>query len=135
MILLHASRSVRTSWLLVCRTLRWGLQAPAPRTIVRHSAPAGRVARQFIGVREPGVRLKSIAEKFPAAAMPAGVGLIRGCSPRTDRLELGLLLVAQRCVEIVKHRTHQLDRLQHGIEPLAAGGDPPRFRPPILALS
>ena len=79
--------------------------------------------------------MKSIAENFAAAAAPAGVGLIRGCSPRTDRLELGLLLVAQRCVEIVKHRTHQLDRLQHAIEPLADGGEPCRWRERIIGLA
>ena len=81
------------------------------------------------------MRLKLIAENFAGAAAPASVGLIQGCSPRTDRLELGLLLVAQRCVEIVKHRTHQLDRLQHGIEPLADGGEPRRWRERIIGLA
>ena len=31
----------------------------------------------------------AVLQRAAAAAMPAGVGLIRGCSPRTDRLELG----------------------------------------------
>ena len=32
-----------------------------------------------------------------------------------------LLLVAQRRIQIIKRRTHELDGLQHGVEPLAGG--------------
>ena len=53
----------------------------------------------------------------------------------TDRLELGLLLIAQGCVEIVKHRAHQLDRLQHGVEPFADGREPCRWRDCIAGLA
>jgi len=41
-----------------------------------------------------------------------------------DRLELRLLFIAQRCVKILKGRAYQLDRLQHGLEPVAGGGEP-----------
>ena len=51
-------------------------------------------------------RLKLIAEQFPmvpAAISLHRVGLIRrGCSLRANCFELGLLLVAQRSIEIIK---------------------------------
>src|SRR5262249_6403907 len=37
-------------------------------------------------------------------------------APWSDRLELRLLLVAERCVKILKRRTHRFDGLQHGVE-------------------
>src|SRR6202022_4651734 len=93
------------------------------RLEAQHQSTAGSpVARQFIGTyANPAARLKSIAEQFPmvpAAMSLHRVGLIRrGCSLRAYRLELGLLLVAQRSIEIVKCRAHQRDCLQHGVEP------------------
>ena len=78
----------------------------------------------------PAVQLKLIAEQFstvPAAISLHHVGLIRrGCSLRANCLELGLLFVAQRCIEIVKCRAHQLDCLQYGFEPFADGDEPRR---------
>jgi hypothetical protein len=66
--------------------------------------PSGGRALQVIGT--PAARLELIAEQFPmvpAAISLHRVGLIRrGCSLRANCLELGLLLVAQRSIEIVK---------------------------------
>src|SRR5882724_11258761 len=45
-------------------------------------------------------------------------------SPGSNGLELRLLLIAERGIEILKRGAHQLDCLQHGIEPLAGGGEP-----------
>jgi hypothetical protein len=35
----------------------------------------------------------------------------------SDRLELRLLLVAQRSIKVLERGAHQMDRLLHGIEP------------------
>jgi hypothetical protein len=66
--------------------------------------PSGGRTLQVIGT--PAARLKLIAEQFPmvpAAISLHRVGLIRrGCSLRANCFELGLLLVAQRSIEIIK---------------------------------
>jgi hypothetical protein len=87
----------------------------------------------------PASRLNSIAEQFPiapAAIFLPRVGLIRqSCSLRAYRLELGLLLLAQRSIEIVKCQAHGLDCLQHVVEPFADGRKPCRWRDRIVGLA
>src|SRR5271166_5292018 len=39
----------------------------------------------------------------------------------SDRLELGLLCVAQRGIKALERGAHQADRLQHGLEPSVDG--------------
>src|SRR5260370_22025184 len=56
-------------------------------------------------------------------------------SPWADRLELRLLFIAQRCVEIVKGRAYQLDRLQHGVEPFTDCCEPCGWRKCIVRLA
>src|SRR5882762_1452573 len=56
-------------------------------------------------------------------------------SPWPDRLELRLLFIAERCVKIVKGRAYQLDRLQHGVEPLAGRGEPRGWRGRVVGLA
>src|SRR5262249_61359229 len=45
-----------------------------------------------------------------------------------ERIEARLLLVVERLIELLNHWPHSAHRLQHGLEPLLHGRDPPRRR-------
>src|SRR6202022_4579975 len=104
-----------------CRTTAW----PCPAT-ARSISGIGAICEPC-SPRLPAERdRKDTAD--PADRLPGRVlddVLIRlRRSSWTDRLELRLLLIAERGIEILKRGAHQLDRLQHGIEPLADSHQP-----------
>src|SRR5947208_10395396 len=64
--------------------------------------------------QSPRISLRSCGLRFRAAGLPLRGG---------EAVEALLLLVAERAVEALERRLHQLDGAQHRIQPLLHGGE------------